>query len=994
MSDLNQLIDRLRTSPEFSAQIVHYRHLPAAEASWHSLKGLSEPLRKALKDQGIPKLYSHQWEALRLLREGKNVGITTPTASGKTLIYNLAVIETLLADPQAHALYIFPLKALAQDQLKTLLQLFERLGMNELSAAIYDGDTPASARAKIKRKPPRILITNPDMLHFGLLAFPEGWREFFKHLRFVVVDEAHSYRGVFGSHVALILRRLQRLCGQPGPRFVASSATMANAGEFLQRLTHQSFTLVEKSGAPREGRHVLLLDPTGSPYSEAAGLLRECVKHNVKTILFTQSRKITELISRWVQESSPKHAQRIAAYRSGYLPEERRLIEQRLFRDELSAVISTSALESGIDVGGLDACILVGYPGTMISLWQRLGRAGRAQREALLIMIALPDALDHYYLRHPEALFVSKFENCVLDPENPQLLDEHLPCAAAESPLTRGDWSLFGPEVQASVARLTQSGDLRETLDGSAWLSKRKQPQREVDIRSTDAPYAIKLERKGILLGHVDAARVFKECHPGAIYLHAGLTYEVVTLDLDTHTVLVSETQADWYTQYTASEEVEILDLPPGQMWRTSRQRFTSAWVRVRVTEKVVSYERHRVKDQSLLSEHKLNLPPRIFESQAVLLTVPDLWRKHCQERKLDFSGGIHAAEHVLIAALPTQVICERWDLGGLSTLVHPQVDQPCIFVYDGYPGGVGLAQKGLDVLDTWVKAARDMVEGCECEDGCPSCVQSPKCGSRNQPLDKSACRVILGALHREGASRLMAPEPQTKAGTVMEKKELKPYTLKNPNAEPSGTPISTLAVPEARPEVQAPIVSKDFRLLVFDLETRKSAAEVGGWQNAHLMRISVAVVYDALAGGYRHYREEQVPALMQDLLAADLVVGFNIDGFDLKVLSGYSEFAARIRTFDLLSSLKETLGFRLSLDHLAQHTLGRGKTAEGLQAITWFQQENWKDLEAYCQADVEITRDLFWFGHQYNYVLYERQGQILKLPVTWAAAFPQLRRP
>jgi DEAD/DEAH box helicase domain-containing protein len=990
MSDLNQLIDRLRTAPEFAEQVVHYRHLPAAEASWHSLKGLSAPLRKALKDGGIEKLYSHQWDALRLLREGKNVGITTPTASGKTLIYNLAVIETLLADPQAHALYIFPLKALAQDQLKTLSQLFERLGTKELSAAIYDGDTPASARAKIKRKPPRILITNPDMLHYGLLAFPEGWRGFFHCLRFVVVDEAHSYRGVFGSHVALILRRLQRLCGEPGPRFVASSATMANAGEFLQRLTNKPFTLVEKSGAPREGRHVLLLDPAGSPYTEAAGLLRECVKHKIKTILFTQSRKITELISRWVQESSPAHAKRIASYRSGYLPEERRLIEQRLFRDELSAVISTSALESGIDVGGLDACILAGYPGTMISLWQRLGRAGRAQREALLIMIALPDALDHYYLRHPEALFASRFENCVLDPENPQLLDEHLPCAAAESPLTAADWPLFGATVKAAVERLTQRGDLRGTVDGTAWLSKRKQPQREVDIRSSDEPYAIKLERKGILLGHVDAARVFKECHPGAIYLHAGVTYEITTLDLDTHTVLVSESRADWYTQYTASEEVGILDLPLGQMWRTSRQRFTSAWVRVRVTEKVVSYERHRVKDQTLLSEHKLSLPPRIFETQAVLLTVPDPWRRRCQERGQDFSGGIHAAEHVLIAALPTQVICERWDLGGLSTLVHPQVDQPCIFVYDGYPGGVGLAEKGLDVLEAWVKAARDMVEGCECGEGCPSCVQSPKCGSRNHPLDKSACRAILGALHREGAQRLQAPEPQTKAGTIVEKKEIKPYTLNNPAADSASAP----AVPEARPEVQAPVVSKDFRLLVFDLETRKSAAEVGGWQNAHLMRISVAVVYDALAGGYRHYREEQVQELMQDLLAADLVVGFNIDGFDLKVLSGYSEFASRIRTFDILSDLRRTLGFRLSLDHLAQHTLGRGKTAEGLQAIAWFQQGNWTDLESYCRADVEITRDLFWFGHQFNYVLYERQGQILKLPVAWGASFPKIQRP
>ncbi len=981
MQDLKTLVDRLIRASAFADAVAHYQYLPPEPPAFGDLgDACPEPLRRAVAAAGIQRIYSHQAQALRQLRQGTHTGITTPTASGKTLIYNLAVCERLLADPQAHALYLFPLKALAQDQLKTLQAFFEQVGDPALSAAVYDGDTPPAVRGRIKRRPPRVLFTNPDMLHYGLLAYPEAWRRFFQNLRFVVIDEAHTYRGIFGSHVSQILRRLRRLCGEPGPTVVASSATMANAREFLENLAGLPFHVIEQSGAPKQGRHVILLEPKGSPYAEAAAILQECLEHDVKTILFTKSRKIAELIHIWVREASPRHGERIAAYRAGYLPEERRRIEQRLFRDELAAVISTSALESGIDVGGLDAAVLVGYPGTMISTWQRVGRAGRQNRDALMVLIALPDALDHYFLRHPEAFLAGRFENCVLDPNNVFVLRQHLPCAAQEQPLTPDDAGWLGPAALAEAPGLAAAGDLQEAGEGNRWFSSRKHPHRLLDIRSVGETYAIKLERTGGLLGSIDGPRVFKECHPGAIYLHAGQQYEVAGLDLERRTVLVKESDADWYTQYTSSEDVDILGLAPEERVEASSSRFQAGMARVRVTEKIVAYERRRVRDQSLLSEHKLDLPPRVFETQALLLTVPEKWRKTCLEYHLDFMGGLHAAEHLLIASLPVHVLCDRWDLGGLSTLAHPQVTQPCLFIYDGVPGGVGLAAKGREVLADWLATAREMVGRCDCEEGCPSCIHSPKCGSRNQPLDKQACQMLLTAASREPVEDWITSRNGLLSG---------PARPAAPVPESARRRFSPDPGPRAAP---APAPAPDrFHWVVFDVETQRSAAEVGGWDRADRMGLSLAVVYDHSAGRYLTYREEQAAALIQHLLSADLVVGFNIVQFDLTVLKPYGGFLERIKTLDIAQEVRQTLGHRLSLEHLGQATLGRGKSADGLQAIAWYQEGRWDLLEQYCRADVELTRDLLWFGLKFQYLLFERHGVILKIPVTWSARFPHL---
>ncbi len=969
--NIQGLVDRLVQSPQYAGRAVHYRYLPPGAPDFQDLdESWPEPLRRALATSGISRLFSHQAEAMALLRRGEHTAVTTPTASGKTLIYNMVVCEKLLQDPKSCALYLFPLKALAQDQLKTLQAFLKPLEDPGLTAAVYDGDTPPSVRARLKRNPPRVLFTNPDMLHYGMLAHAEGWLDFFRRISVIVIDEAHSYRGVFGSHVALILRRLQRLCGRPGPTLAASSATMANSQEFLRLLTGQNFNVIERCGAPRQGRHVILVNPKGSPYHEAAEILCECLDHEIKTIVFTKSRKITELIHIWVREAAPRFAARIAAYRSGYLPEERRIIEQRLFQEELSAVISTSALESGIDVGGLDACVLVGYPGTMISTWQRVGRAGR-QREALMVLIALPDALDHYFLNHPEDFFKARFENCVLDPDNHQILRQHLPCAAREAPLTREDAGCFGTTAWQLLPELVQEGRLHETAEADRWFSARKLPHRHMEIRSAGEQYTIKHADQERVFGSIEESRVFKECHPGAIYLHGGLQYEVVGLELIEHTVLVRAASGDWYTQYTSSEEIEILDIPAGQVVRTSAERFTAGLAQVRVTEKVVAYERRRVRDRSLISEHKLQLPPRIFETQAVVITVPGIWRRRCWEYGMDFAGGLHAVEHTLIAALPIQVLCDRWDLGGVSTMAHPQLDQPAILIYDGFSGGVGLVAKGLAVRKDWLSGAREIIAGCACEEGCPACIHSPKCGSRNQPLDKSAGRMILEAVARETISDLNF--------TSLSRNRIEPLAArkeKNIMTQPEAT---------SRPPDQK------FRLLVFDLETQKSAAEVGGWGNIDRMRLSLGVVYDHSTGAYTAYREDKVGELMQHLLSADAVVGYNIDRFDLTVLSPYSDHVNRIRTFDLAKDVWQRLGHRIALDKLAQSTLQRGKTAEGLQAITWYRAGNWEALEAYCRADVEITRDLFWFGWRYNYLLFERQGVQMKVPVAWRERFPTL---
>jgi len=583
-----------------------------------------EPL---LADQKIRDLYTHQSRALRLVESGKNVVLATPTASGKTLVYNFAALRESLADPESRSLYLFPLKALEWDQRGRLEREIEQLGdvASHIRVAIYDGDTPDSQRRKIRESPPQILITTPDMLHAGILPHHANWRAFFKGLRIVVIDELHTYRGIFGSHIAQLLRRLDRVAHFHGarPQFVAASATIANPGELATQLTGRPFEVIEESGAPRTARQLLLFRPTGSPYSLAARLFRLSVGLGLRTIAFTKARVITELIYQWVVEAEPALGPRISSYRAGFLPSERREIERRLFTGELHGVISTSALELGIDVGGLDVCLLVGYPGSQVATWQRAGRVGRTG-EALIALIAQPDALDQYLVSHPHELTDRGFEHAVTDPNNAEVAAAHLPCAATEIPLRAGEAWLDSPEIQGLIEDLEESGQLLRSEAGSEWFSARTRPHRDVSLRQIGTSYAIHVEDpktdKVQIIGTIGSGNVFSECHEGAIYLHHGRQFLVTRLDRDEHTVTVRPVKSPHYTRAISEKQTEILT----RVRSRPGGNFKVVEGRVKVTKTITGFERRRIRGQDLLGTETLDLPPTSFETVGIWLEFPD----------------------------------------------------------------------------------------------------------------------------------------------------------------------------------------------------------------------------------------------------------------------------------------------------------------------------------------------------------------------------------
>ena len=958
--DVAEFVHSLKGQRRFSTQVVHHEFLPPRPARYAEPRVSLDPrLEAVLRSQGIRRLYVHQAEALERVDRGEHVAVATPTASGKTLTYTLPVFKALLANPSTRALYLFPLKALEQDQHKVVRAWIQGLGAREeVLSAIYDGDTPAHRRRKVRESIPQIIITNPDMLHLSLLPYHAQWKGLFENLRFVVIDELHTYRGIFGSHIVQVLRRLRRVCSHYGsaPQFVVLSATVANPGEFAGRLTGLSFSVIEENGAPASGRHFLFMNPTESPYTLATHLFREAVNSGLKTIAFTQARKITELMHTWLMQEDPRLARRISSYRAGFLPEERREIERKLLTGEMEGVISTSALEMGIDIGGLDVCILVGYPGTIIRTWQRGGRVGRGDRESLIVLVAQPDALDQYFMRHPRRFFESRFEKAVVDPSNGVVVRGHLGCAAAEIPLrAEGDLYDMRGELAPLVAEMERDGLLLRSAGGEQWYSPRRRPHAEVDIRAAGEAYTILEEGSNRVVGKTSGARTFSECHEGAIYLHKANHYLVTRLDLERRNVYVRPVQVPYYTRARSETETEILS--------THRSRpvgnFLVRQGRLRVTERVVGYEKRRISGQDLLSVHPLSLPPMVFETVGIWMEMEDFVREGVQRAGLHFMGGIHAAEHAIIALFPLFALCDRDDVGGISIPMHPQLGKAAIFVYDGYPEGVGLAERAYEVIEELLEAALSAVEGCGCEEGCPGCIHSPKCGSGNKPLDKGAAILILRALLGRVTARELGARPRA-------------VETEAPEDEPHGPPAQDAA--------------RGRRVLFFDLETQRLAEEVGGWENKHLMRLSVAVVYDSESGAYRCFREEEVGDLIRELKAADLVVGFNIRRFDYRVLSAYTgEDLGRIPTFDMLDDIKARLGFRLSLDHLAENTLGERKAADGLQAVAWFREGRMEELMEYCRKDVELTRRVFEFGRQNSFVLYEtKEGRKVRLPVEW----------
>ena len=695
---------------------------------------LDPRVQSALVGRGVTS-----WEAAR---RGEHLIVTTGTASGKTLAFNLPVLDAIAREPKTRVLYLYPTKALAQDQARSL----QGLGVPKLRAAIYDGDTEAEKRWQI-RKWANAILSNPDMLHVGVLPHHDRWGDVLANLRYVVVDEAHVYRGVFGSHVANVLRRLRRLARVYGaePQFLLASATIANPAELARSLLGMPVTVVSGDSAPRAERTICLWNPPvideelwlrASALGEGARLLADLVSRGLRTLCFTKSRKAAELIHRFALERlGAGYEGRLSPYRAGYTPAQRREIERRLVEGELLGVSATDALELGIDIGLLDAVISVGFPGTVASLRQQWGRAGR-RGHGLAVLVASEDALDQYFMREPEALLGRRVEAAILDHANPRLLDGHVLAAAFEAPLDDADRETLGDEALERAAVLPE---LKRTQVGFVWAG-RDYPATRVSLRSTSPdPVLIVEADSGSVLGTLERERAYSAAHEGAVYLHLGDAYLVRSLDLETGTALVDRFSGDWYTQAkkettTAIEAAERIE---------RRLGLELSFGRVSVTEQVVAYQRKSARDGKVLDLIPLDLPPSTFETEAIWF-LPQPSQLTGLDRMPKLLGTLHAAEHALIALLPLWAMCDRWDIGGLSTNVHPQTQRPTVFVYDGHPGGVGITERGFASFEGWAADTARMIEGCPCEHGCPSCVQSPKCGNLNDMLDKAGALELL----------------------------------------------------------------------------------------------------------------------------------------------------------------------------------------------------------------------------------------------------------
>jgi DEAD/DEAH box helicase domain-containing protein len=739
----------------------------------------------ALARQQVEHLYSHQADALHAAWSGPTI-VTTGTASGKSMCFNLPTLDVLCRDARARALYVYPTKALAQDQARALAAF----GLSKrVRPAIYDGDTPRETRAQI-RKSANIVLTNPDMLHVGILPNHAAWADLFANLAVVVIDEAHVYRGVFGSHVANVLRRLRRIAAAYGtePRFVLTSATIANPVELAERLTGlEDVRLIDDDGSPAPDRRMSVWNPPltdealgtrRSALAEAAELLAALVRNGARTICFMKSRKGVEVLSRLVKQdlkdTDPELAERIAPYRAGYTPQQRRELEGRLTRGELRAVITTDALELGIDVGELDAAVVVTFPGTVASLRQMWGRAGRRGR-GLAMYVAGEDALDQFFCRHPEDFLERPVEAAILDHESPLIFRQHLLCAAHEGPISHEDAEFLGPRWEAHAELLASAGELRRrpvsdaagdpdtgerpgrgSSTSGAYVPRRpgSYPAGEVSLRSASPEsFEIVDVASGELLGATEAARAHSTVHEGAIYLHLGRSYEVRELDLDRRRAFVSPFDGDWYTQPKRETDTEIVRL----LDRRETLGITLSFGEVSVTDTVLAYQRRRNTDHAHMELIPLELPPTSFSTQALWF---ELGSSELEEwLPLDaLLGSLHATEHAQIAVLPLIAMCDRWDIGGLSTNYHPQTGAPTIFIYDGHPGGIGITRTAFGRFEELCEDARRLIAECPCTSGCPSCVQSPKCGNLNEPLSKAgAIQLLERLLHGAGEHAVAA---------------------------------------------------------------------------------------------------------------------------------------------------------------------------------------------------------------------------------------------
>jgi DEAD/DEAH box helicase domain-containing protein len=725
--------------------------LPPREATLVKMPDLEPELAGALRKIGASRLYSHQLEAYERVRLGENVVVATATASGKSLCYKIPAFQNALARASRRAIFLYPTKALAQDQLGKI----KGFGLRGVHPATYDGDTPHALRADIRRRA-NILLTNPDMLNVGILPNHEAWADFLRNLEIVAVDEAHVLRGVFGSHVAAVVRRLRRVAMLHGgdPKFVLTSATIANPQELAESLTGVPFSLVDNDGASTGERRVVFRNPPlldkekgerRSLLTEGALVFANLVSQGVRTIAFAKSRKAAELIYRYAADRlGVDGARRISPYRAGYTPRERREIEGRLFRGDLLGVVSTNALELGVDVGALDAVVCCGYPGSVASIWQQWGRAGRGKDPALAVYIAGRDSLDQFLIENPPRVLGRRVEAARVTMENPYILGPHLLAAAHEAPLDADDENFFGPAYR-SVAKAMMEARLLASSGGRLVYVGGDSPARNISLRSASSETVLIADDEGELIGTAEATRAPSELHPGATYLHRGNAYEVESLDLRLHRAVARRVPNRYYTRPRVETDVEVLeeiekrDLANGSVLH---------WGRVRTTDSVTYYKKVRVADDKEIGVYPLDLPDVMLETQALWITLPPLPRE-ARPSFESFGGALHAGEHGMIGLLPLFAMCDRADIGGLSTPAHRQSRLPTIFVYDGYPGGVGISRRGYDAFESLARDTLGVITRCPCKKGCPACIQSPKCGNWNEPLSKdgavSLLRYLLG---------------------------------------------------------------------------------------------------------------------------------------------------------------------------------------------------------------------------------------------------------
>ncbi len=1042
MQSLTALLEELAEDRKLGPQLSTQHILPVEpERLGEFPAAIPESLRELLAVHSIEQLYRHQQQGLAAAMAGEDVLITTPTASGKSLIFQLPPLAAELNGEPGRALYLYPLKALGRDQEAKISGLAAAAGCDPGWAAVYDGDTAKSERKKIRQQPPRVLITNPDMLHLGILPSWQSWTPFLAELRWIVLDELHAYRGAFGAHLHHVLWRLQRLCRQLGaePRLIASSATAANALEFAQTLGGQAlagreFRWIQESGAARERRHIVILDPIGSAYTAAVDLTAFLLDRGLKTIVFTKARRVTELLYTWLIRQRPDLAPRVKNYRSGFLAGERRQIEADLFSGKLDGVISTSALELGIDVGGLDACVLVGFPGSVMATWQRSGRVGRDGRDSITALVPLPDALDRYFVEHPQELTTRACEPLVVDIDNPHVVRAQLLCAATEEPLAPTEESDALGHRQQILATLTEEKLLTEGEDGRLY-STQARPHNQVSLRGGGDSFLVLDSARQQIIGTLDGIRLLREGHPGAVYLHGGRQYLVRELDFDGNRVRGERVEVNYFTQPLTEKCTEVLEILGHRT-----EGLLEAWHgRLRVTERVVGFERRKIQGRELLDRHELELPPMVVETEGLWWLAPANVQAHLVEAGYHFMGALHAAEHTTIGLLPLFAVCDRGDLGGISIPLHSQVRSGAVFVYDGHAGGAGITARAFAQLPEVLTRVRDHLQSCTCEDGCPSCVQSPKCGNGNRPLDKKGAEDFLSLIlegspteHDPPAVRVAPeweepawqapppPEDVVRSGKVMfdlesladvgttrgaawlsdlgeparqatatELHKLESNLVLKPDLvnAAQGPPQSSSAIATQAANLPPPRPQNPRKTLLFDLETQKSAADVGGWQNIHRMRVAIGVSLDLQQGEMRVFKEDQVDDLIEQLASADLVIGYNIIRFDYLVLSGYTGAAYHRLwpTLDLYQEVYRSSGMRLSMNALAQETLGEGKSANGLTSLRWVAEGKLDKVTEYCRRDVEVLRDLYLYGRRMGYLLVSGEHhQQLRIPVGW----------